>query len=139
MGSGSAAEADVLRTLNLQIHTEEKRGSDGLGFFRELLDPTLRFRRASGVVVTREEYLIDLANPANRREQIEPVGTIDCFVYENTAIASMLLRVTGSNAGAPFGGAFRNVRIFHRDRPDQPWRLKMWFNDKVPDPSITAT
>lgn len=104
MCNGSAAEADVLRTLNLQMHAEEKRGADGLGFLRELLDPTLRFRRANGVVVTREEYLINLANPENRREKIEPVGTIDCLVYENTSIASMLLRVTGSDAGAPFGG-----------------------------------
>lgn len=134
MSYGKAAEVDVIRTLNAQMHAEEKRGADGLGFYRELLDQTLRFRRANGAVVTRDEYLIDLANPANRREQIEPVGAFDCTVYENTAIASVLLRVKGSNAGAPFAGSFRNVRIFHREAPDKPWRLKLWFNDKVPDP-----
>jgi hypothetical protein len=134
MSNGKAAEEDVIRALNAQMHAEEKRGADGLGFYRELLDQTLRFRRANGAVVTRDEYLIDLANPANRREQIEPVGPIDCTVYENTAIASVLLRVKGDNAGAPLAGSFRNVRIFHREAPDKPWRLKVWFNDKVPDP-----
>jgi Domain of unknown function (DUF4440) len=135
MSDGKAAELDVIRGLNAQMHAEEKRGADGLGFYRELLDQTLRFRRANGAVVTRNEYLIDLANPANRREQIEPDGPIDCTVYENTAIASVKLRVKGSNAGAPFAGLFRNVRIFHREAPDKPWRLKVWFNDKVPDPN----
>jgi len=138
MSNGSAAEVDVIRTLNARMHAEEKRGVDGLGFYRELLDQTLRFRRASGAVVTRDEYLIDLGNPANRREQIEPVGPIDCTVYENTAIASVLLRVKGSNAGAPLAGSFRNVRIFHREAPDKPWRLKVWFNDKVPDPDSNS-
>jgi hypothetical protein len=134
MSNGKAIDMDVIRALNAQMHAEEKRGADGLGFYRELLDQTLRFRRANSAVVTRDEYLIDLANPANRRDQIEPLGAIDCTVYENTAIASVLLKVKGSNAGAPFAGSFRNVRIFHRDAPDKPWRLKVWFNDKVPDP-----
>jgi len=135
MSVGNAAEMDEIRELNAQMHAEEKRGADGLGFYRELLDQTLRFRRADGTVVTRDEYLIGLVNPENRRDQIEPDGPIDCTVYENTAIASVLLRVKGSNAGKPFSGVFRNVRIFHRDAADKPWRLKVWFNDKVPDPN----
>jgi len=133
MSGGTAAE-DEIRVLNAQMHAEEKRGAGGLGFYRELLDQTLRFRRASGAVVTRDEYLIDLANPANTRDEIEPVGPIDCTVYENTAVASVLLRVKGMNGGKPLSGSFRNVRIFHREAPDKPWRLKVWFNDKVPDP-----
>jgi hypothetical protein len=133
MRDGKAAEVDALRVLNAQMHAEEKRGAGGVGFYRELLDQTLRFRRASGAVVTRDEYLIDLANPANTRDEIEPVGAIDCTVYENTAVASVLLRVKGMNAGKPLSGLFRNVRIFHREAPDKPWRLKVWFNDTVPD------
>jgi hypothetical protein len=133
MADGKAADANVIRGLSAQMVAEERGGADGIGFYRELLDQTLRFRRASGAVVTRDEYLIDLANPANRRDQIDPVGPIDCTVYENTAVASVLLRVKGSNAGTPFSGLFRNVQIFHRDAPDKPWHLKVWFNDKVPD------
>jgi hypothetical protein len=64
---------DVIRALNARMHAEEKRGADGLGFYRELLDQTLRFRRASGAVVTRDEYLIDLGNRRTDAEQIEPV------------------------------------------------------------------
>jgi len=131
MSDGKAAEADEIRVLNAQMHAEEKRGAGGLGFYRELLDQTLRFRRGSGAVVTRDEYLIDLANPANTRDEIEPVGAIECTVYENTAVASVLLRVKGTNAGKPLSGLFRNIRIFHREAPDNPWRLKVWFNDKI--------
>lgn len=138
MSDGTVAEVDDIRALNAQMHAEEMRGADGLGFYRELLDQTMRFRRANGAVVTRDEYLIDLANPDNRREQIEPVGTIDCTVFENTAVASVLLRVKGINAGTAFAGTFRNVRIFHREARDKPWRLKVWFNDKVPDSQGTS-
>ena len=135
MSDGKAAEVDEIRVLNAQMHAEEKHGAGGLGFYRELLDQTLRFRRASGAVVTREEYLIDLADPANTRDEIEAVSAIDCNVYENTAVASVLLRVKGMNAGKPLSGLFRNVRIFHREAPDKPWRLKVWFNDKLPEES----
>jgi Domain of unknown function (DUF4440) len=138
MSDGKAAELDVIRGLNAPMHAEEKRGADGVGFYRELLDQSLRFRRASGTVVTRDEYLIDLANPANRRDQIKPRGAIDCTVYENTAVASVLLQVKGSNRGEPFSRLFRNVRIFHREAPDKPWRLKVWFDDKVPETGAKA-
>jgi len=44
-----------------------------------------------------------------------------------------VLRVEGKNAGAAFARVCRNVRIFCRDAPDKPWRLKVWFNDRVPE------
>jgi hypothetical protein len=135
MSDRKTTEVDVIRVLNAQMSAEEKRGADGVDYYRELLDQSLRFRRASGAVVTRDEYLIDLANPANSRDEIEPVGPLDCTVYENTAIASVLLRVKGMNGDKPLSGLFRNVRIFHREASDKPWRLKVWFNDKVPETS----
>lgn len=127
------AEADVVRKLSARIDAEEKFGPGGIDFFRETLAQTLRFRRASGAIVTRDEYLIDLANPANRRDKIEPVGDIDCSVYENTAVASVLLHVEGSNSGQSFKGRYRNLRIFRREAADKPWRMEFWFNDKVSD------
>ena len=62
----SAANPDQndVHELTVRMHAEEKRGGDGVAFFRQLLDQTLRFRRASGAVVTRDEFLIDLANSA---------------------------------------------------------------------------
>ena len=70
-------------------------------FFSTLLDQTLSFRRASGAVVTRDEFLIDLADPANRRDRIAPVGEPVCQVYENTAVVSVLLDVVGVNGEGP--------------------------------------
>jgi hypothetical protein len=126
-------DTDTIRDLNVRMQEEETRGLNGFPFFRDLLDQTLRFRRASGAVATRDEFLIDLANPLNRRDRIEAVGQIACEVYENTAVASVLLRVEGSNADVPVKGLFRNIRIFHRDGTGKPWRLKVWFNDRVGD------
>jgi hypothetical protein len=117
--------------LNRDMRLEETRGRDGVPFFRDLLDQALRFRRASGATVTRDEFLIDLANPANRRDVIEPVGEIACDVYENTAVVSVLLRVRGNNGATRVDGLFRNLLIFHRATGEGPWTLKVWFNDRV--------
>lgn len=131
----AAADADAIRETNLRMHLEEKRGLEGLRFFADLLDQTLRFRRASGAIATRDEFLIDLVNPGNRRDSIEPVGDIACDVYENTAVVSVLLRVEGRNGDTPVRGLFRNIRIFHRDGSERPWKLKVWFNDRVAEPA----
>jgi hypothetical protein len=47
MGDGRAAESATIRAKNEQIQAEELRGTEGIGFFRELLDQSPRFRRAS--------------------------------------------------------------------------------------------
>jgi Domain of unknown function (DUF4440) len=125
------SDLDAIRTLNLQMHVEEKRGAEGVTFFGRVLDQALRFRRANGAVVTRDEFLIGLANPDNHRDAIELVGPLMCEVYENTAIASALLRVEGRNGTAPVNGLFRNIRIFSRPGPGRPWTLHIWFNDRV--------
>ena len=125
------AEDETLVALNGRMHAEEKRGREGLGFFRDLLDQTLRFRRADGTIVTRDEFLVDLVDPANGRDSIDPVEPLTCHVYENTAVASVLLHVAGHNGTKHFDGLFRNIRIFHRDGAGAPWRLKVWFNDAV--------
>ena len=107
----ATVDKSALLDLNRRMHVEETRGNEGVPFFRELLDQTLRFRRASGAIVTREEFLIDLANPANRRETIDPVGEIGCEVYENTAVVSVILRVVGNNGATRVNGLFRNLRL----------------------------
>ena len=125
-------DVETVRELNRRMNVEETRGAAGLPFFRDLLDQTLRFRRASGAIVTREEFLIDLADPANGRERIETMGDVDCDVYENCAVVSVLLQVAGHNGPKSFDGLFRNIRIFHRTSPESPWLLNVWFNDAVP-------
>jgi hypothetical protein len=134
--SPMAASDDLaaVRALNSRMHEEETRGAAGVPFFRDLLDQTLRFRRANGAVATRDEFLIDLANPQNRRDRIDAVGEIACDVYENTAVASVLLRVEGANGQTPVEGLFRNLRIFHRTPAGDGWTLMVWFNDRVADP-----
>ena len=133
----SADEAAIL-AINDRIQDEETRGKQGMLFFSTLLNQTLSFRRASGAVVTREEFLIDLADPANRRDRIAPVGEPVCRVYENTAVVSVLLDVVGVNGEEPIDGVYRNIRIFHRHTSADPWHLMVWFNDRIGDRTGTG-
>jgi hypothetical protein len=127
-------EEQAVLELNHRMHVEETRGAAGVDFFRDLLDQSLRFRRAGGDIVTREEFLIDLANPLNGRETIEPIGPVSCALFERVAVVTVLLHVVGHNGAKKFDGLFRNIRIFHRETAQPAWRLKMWFNDAVPNP-----
>jgi hypothetical protein len=83
--------------------------------------------------VTRDEFLIDLAKAENRRSRIEPAEDLVCNVYEDTALVSVLLEVEGINGEKSVDGVYRNVRVFHRESADDPWRLKVWFNHRVGD------
>lgn len=131
--SDPAADEAAIRAITDRMQVEETRGSQGLPFFRDLLDQTLRFRRADTTVVTRDEFLIDLGNAENRRDRIEPVGELVCDVYEDTAVVSVLLEVEGANGDKPVRGVYRNVRVFHRASATDPWRLKVWFNHRAGD------
>jgi hypothetical protein len=42
MSDGKAVEVDAIRVLNAQMSAEEKKGVEGVGFFRELLDQSLQ-------------------------------------------------------------------------------------------------
>lgn len=81
--------AEILE-LNRRLTEEETRGPEGVPFFRDVLDEALRFRRANGAIVTRDEFLIDLADPANRRELSEPASEVSCEIYEDCAVVSVL-------------------------------------------------
>ncbi len=125
----------TIRAINERMHDEETRGIEGVPFFSALLDQMLRFRRANGAIVTRDEFLIDLADARNHRESIGKVGELECHLYEDTAVVSVLLAVRGSNRGESIDGLYRNVRIFHRAVYAAPWLLAIWFNERVGDVS----
>ena len=61
--AASRHDPNVIRDLNDQMNAEEARGAADVDFFRNLLDQALRFRRASGAIVTREESLMKLVEP----------------------------------------------------------------------------
>ena len=129
--SSASSDHEAILDVNQRMNLEETRGVAGVPFFREILDQSLRFRRASGAIVTRDEFLIDLANPMNTRERIETINEPACDVHENTAVVSVVLHVVGCNGAKRFEGRYRNIRIFHRGTDSSPWRLKIWFNDDI--------
>lgn len=108
----------------------ERRGDiEALG---RVLDDGLRFRRASGQVVTKEEFLKDLQDPGNTFDCLES-EVVDVTVYENQAIVVLIVRAKGTRGGKPFAGAFRNVRLFIRDpgETEAAWRCALWLNAKT--------
>jgi hypothetical protein len=133
MSKSKGVDEAAIRAINDQIHVEETRGEEGVPFFRGVLDQTLRFRRADKSIVTRDEFLIDLAKAENRRFRIEPAEELVCDLYEDTALVSVLLEVEGVNGEKSVDGVYRNVRIFHREPATDSWRLKIWFNHRVGD------
>jgi hypothetical protein len=48
-------------------------------------------------------------------------------------VVSVLIAVVGNNGDVCVDGMYRNIRIFHREAASGPWRLKVWFNDRVAD------
>ncbi|MGE0025910.1 MAG: nuclear transport factor 2 family protein [Thermoleophilia bacterium] len=123
---------DGLREITDRMHREEQRGAEGVPFFAGLLDEDLRFRRASGMVVTRDHFLHDLARPDNRRTRIEAVADPGIQVLGDRALVQVMLAVEGSDGDTPVDGVYLNIRVFERDGPG-PWALTVWFNERVGD------
>ena len=128
MGAGD----DGLREITDRMHREEQRGAEGVAFFARLLDEDLRFRRASGTVVTRDRFLHDLARPDNRRTRIEAVEGPGIQVLGDRALVQVVLAVEGSDGETPVDGVYRNNRVFERDGAG-PWALTVWFNERLGD------
>jgi hypothetical protein len=101
------------------------------GFLREILADDLYFRRANGQVVDKQTYLQSIESPENTYEQNE-AEDVTATVYEDLAVVSLIVRARGLRQGIPFGGAFRNIRLFLKQ--DGEWRCVVWFNTRIQQP-----
>jgi hypothetical protein len=118
-----------LQELNVKIGEAEK-GRDA-DFLRTVLADDLYFRRASGVVVDRATYLVDLAKPENTYEYLVSED-VAVTVYESTAVASLRVRAKGTKDNTPFEGVYRNTRLFLKQ--PEGWRCAVWFNTRIEPP-----
>ncbi len=67
--------------LNRQIVEAEKQGNKS--FFEDTLAENLIFRRASGKIVTKQQFLDDLVTDAF---DVLVADTADIKIYKNTAV-----------------------------------------------------
>ena len=101
---------------------------------RGILDNELRFRRANGQIVNKEDFLGDLQDSRNTFDCLQS-AVVDVTVYENTAVVVLVVLAKGTREGKRFAGTFRNIRVFARDKPDSggQWRCALWLNAKISD------
>ncbi len=117
---GEVSDHDWLKKSNIEIGAAESAGTKQ--FFEELLAPAFAFRRASGVIVNRTEF-IDAIKPSARRDtKIEAVT----FLGDNRALVTCIvtMEVDGERR------SFHNVRLFVR-RPGENWKLLAWANEAM--------
>ena len=122
----------ILIELNQRIGEAEKGRGDR--FMADILSDVLRFRRASGIIHDKTQYLNDLINPANTYDRLKVSNVEVVHSAENIVVVSLVVDAAGMREGKPFSGKFRNIRIFMKEA-DAPhgWRCHMWFNTKMSD------
>jgi hypothetical protein len=103
---------------------------------RSILDKDLRFRRANGQIVDKDEFLKDLQDPRNTYVCLQ-AEVVDVRVYEKSAVVVLIFLARGTRLGERLKGTFRNIRLFIRDSPenDGAWRCALWLNTKIGDAS----
>lgn len=113
-----------LKKLNQQFGEEEQRGKDGKPFFELHLSSNLLFRRASGKVVGKTDFLNGLANnPFESRTSEDIVVHVDC----NRAIVTLIVVCTRNDDKSVH--RYRNVRFFTQE--SNRWFLDAWYNYEI--------
>jgi Domain of unknown function (DUF4440) len=111
--------------LNIRIGEAEKKPDEA--FLKRILADDLIFRRASGKVVNKKEYLEDLLNPDNTYEYLISED-VKPTVYEGLAVVSLRVRTKGKRGITNFEGTYRNIRLFLKNKE---WQCVMWFNIEI--------
>ena len=100
-------------------------------FFKRHLHEKLVFRRAGGAVVTKQEFLTDLASPDNRTDQLSSY-VLEVTESEDgeTAEALVLVHLKGKRKGEDATGLYRNRRLFVKQK-NGDWQCLVWFNTRI--------
>jgi hypothetical protein len=109
----------TLRALNAAIGDAERGGDTA--FFQRVLADDLIFRRASGAVVTKQQFLYDLEPNAFvvMRDEV-----VDVQVYDDSVVVTV--RVTAQRPGDQTPQDYLNIRRFVNRRGE--WQMQAWLN-----------
>jgi hypothetical protein len=126
----SDVEANALIELNKQIGEMEQQGVEALTFFNDRLSnqlifsDQLIFRRASGKVVGKSEFLANLKNnPFSSRRPEE----ISVTLLNDRALVTLIVIGTRVDDGSVH--RYRNIRLFSRSAGR--WVLELWYNYEI--------
>jgi hypothetical protein len=118
---------DDLSELNQAFGEAEK--SKNIDFFQEHLAENMIFRRASGKITDKAQFLTGLVNPKLvyheiATEVIEPIAYSD---DKTTAAVKAIVTVDMTNDGKDIKGSFTNFRFFKNE--NGTWKLLTWYNE----------
>ncbi len=116
----ATSDEEILKNLNIEIAAAEDRGDRK--WLENILAPELSFRRASGKIVGREQFLKDVKS---RPSSVTRIESIKFYGRDRAVVTAIVnLKIDGKDA------AFHNVRLFVRD--GATWKLLGWANETSP-------
>ena len=118
----------ALEEINRRSVEREGAGAQGAHFFEGLLSETLVFRRASGQVVGKADFLEALRGTSPFSER-RVDGEVEVRLLDDDH-ALVTLVVAAKRAAGGDWSRYRNVRLFTRE--DDRWRMDLWFNYALP-------
>lgn len=116
-----------LKDLNEQIgHHERKGDAKAIEFFGRVLAEDMIFRRASGVVVTKQQFLYDL--------KLDAFDILNWLVqkpelYDDGAVVAVTVEAKRKGEDREKPGKYLNVRRFVIRRGQ--WQLLAWLNTEI--------
>lgn len=115
-----STDHESLEATNVEIGNAETRGDKS--YFEDLLASSFAFRRVTGVVVDRKQYIDAVAPSAPRTTNVRSIT----FAGKARAIVSCVVTMEVQGAKKDFD----NLRVFIRSDEGR-WRLLAWANEAV--------
>ena len=116
---------EELKKLNEKLGEAEK--SKDVQFFEEYLSEDLLFRRASGKVHTKRQFLEGLENPKLVYHDLQTEIVRIVLSDDNLkALAQVIVHAKITNDGNDGQGHYMNLRFFQRQH--STWQLVNWYN-----------
>ncbi len=119
---------DQLKSLNIKIGEAEK--AKDKDFFEKNLSESLIFRRASGKIHTKKEFLKGLDN-TNLHYHYIKTDIKNILISEDglKAVVKAIVFVKMTNEGKEIEGHYTNLRFFQKQ--NDAWILTSWYNERV--------
>jgi hypothetical protein len=113
---------NTLTLLNQQLSEAEQKGDKS--FFEKHLADTLIFRRASGKIVGKKDFLAAL-KPNNYDYNVPSDMQIN--VADDGLTAAVSLIISAKIKDPQTEGQWRNIRLFQKN--NDVWQITGWYNE----------
>ena len=118
-------ETNLIALNEEAVKLEQDGGSDACKFFEAHLSDQLLFRRTTGKVVGKADFLDGL----NQRGLFSSRRSEDIRVTQFNDRALVTLAVIGTRADDGSVHRYRNIRLF--SRLGESWIMELWYNYEI--------